>query len=197
MQAQPNTTMPAEMQIKSAVEEAMENIMCAIFGENLPTIVGFDLSKITVNGLGMAHAHATAVRGKDSSRLKADLPIRWPDAESVIFRIDDSVFTVEANSWAKDFVFQVYCETNTAGGAKVIVRAVKENAPTQERWMIADSMEGEVLYRGPWADLPRWAKEIVAVKWSHLPHVQLNSEVAAMVLFVSHKVPGDLSSADG
>lgn len=53
--------MPANLQIKYAAEEGMANIARAIFGENLRWEVKYNLSQITENGLGMAHARATAV----------------------------------------------------------------------------------------------------------------------------------------
>jgi len=162
--------MSSEVQIRCAIGEGMENIFRAVFGQNMLCVTEYNVSKITVNGLGMAHARASAVTSSGRSLvIKADVSIRFPDAEDGEYRIDDSVFQVEANDWAKDCLFQACCEHNLCNGAIAIVRQVSIDLP--ERWLVAGSKRGDVLFRCPHEHLPRWVKEIVAEKWSHLPHV--------------------------
>lgn len=179
MTDQTNGAMPPETQITCAVEEVMGNIFTAIFGENRDPNITYNLSGITISGLGEAHAVASAMTQSGRKLLiKADVPIRYPDAECRSFRVDDSVFAVELNSaTALGSKFQAWHGHNLYEGAKVIVRQVYRNG--RERWRIADSLEREVLFRGPYDDLPWWAKKIVAKKWSHLPHVCLDTEARA------------------
>lgn len=182
--------MSAEVQIRCAIEEGMKNIMCAIFGENLATTVSFTLLDSKGVGLDKAVSTATAELYGRAVSVKADVPIRWPDAESCICRVADVPFVVEADNWTKTCQFEAWCENNPYNGAKVIVRQVYPNADweegcsARERWLVADSMEGEVICRLPWENLPRWAKEVVAEKWSHLPHVCLDTETVAMAGFI-------------
>lgn len=184
--------MSADVQIKCAVEEGMANIMRAIFGENLKTSFLCDMSMAATMVLpaGMtAEDQANRILS-----VTAEVPILKPDHESCIYRIADTPFMVKANDWAAGFIFEAWCESNPYNGAKVIVRQV--NPGLYERWLIADSMDGEVLYRGRFENLPfRWAKEVVAEKWAHLPHVQLDTETAVMVLFMSRRAP-DASPAE-
>jgi len=85
--------MSAEVQIKCAVEEAIKNIAGAIFGENLPFEPTYTLSKLTVNGAGMAHASAAAMTPFGRTFvIKADVPIRHPDTECGGYRVDDIPF---------------------------------------------------------------------------------------------------------
>ncbi len=167
------------VQIKCAVEEGMENIARAIFGENLHFVTTHELSKLVSGGVGMAHAKASAVTlSGQTLTIKADIPIRHPDAACGGYRIDDVPFEVEANDWADGMKFGAWCENNPHLGAKVIVREVYQD--NRERFLVADSMEGEVLYRGPFESLFPWAKQVVAEKWSHLSHVCIDTEKRAM-----------------
>ena len=171
------------VQIKCAVEEGMENIALAIFGENVRFGVTYELSQLVSNGLGVAQATAVAVTSSGRTlSIKADVPIRHPDAMCGGYRIDEVPFKVEANDWADCMAFEAWCENNPNLGAKVIVRAVYPD--NRERFLVADSMEGEVLYRGPFESLFPWAKQVVAEKWSHLPHVCIDTETRAMMLLV-------------
>lgn len=187
--------MTPDVQIKCSVEEAMENAFRAIFGENRHPTITYTMSKVVESGLGTAYAMASALIETDRKlQLKADVPIRHPDAENGGYRVDDNLFVVEANDWGEGSRYEVWCEHNPYNGAKVIVRQVYPDG--RERWMVADSMEGEVLYRGSHASLFPWAKQVVAEKWPDLLHVQIDTETAAMKQFVSHKAPSNMSSYD-
>lgn len=185
-----------EDQIRCAVVEAMENIFRAILGENWEPKITYTIFPVTLEGHSNARTEAS-VGLKTSSRtaIRADIPIRYPDAECLSYRVDSRVFPVELGAvLARSSIFEAWCGHNMYEGAKVIVREVYSDG--RERWRIADSLEQEVLYRGPYADMPWWAKQIVAQKWSHLPHVRIDTETSAMILFVSHKVPDGMTSMD-
>lgn len=172
------------VQIKCAVEEAMKNIGLALFGENLPFTVTYTLSESVTDGLQMAQAYASAttVHGRVLT-IKTDVPIRHPDAACGGHRVDEVPFAFEANGWARAFTYEAWCENNPGLGAAVIVRAVRTQDGA-ERFLVAESMESEVLYRGPFESLFPWAKAVVAEKWSHLPHVCIDTEKRVMMMLL-------------
>ena len=182
MQEMTGALTPA-VQIKCAVEEGMENIARAIFGENIRFITTYELSKLVAGGVGMVHAKASAVTPSGRTlTIKADMPIRYPDAACGGYRVDEVPFEVEANDWAEGMKFGAWCENSPSLGAKVIVREVY--ADNRERFLVADSMEGEVLHRGPFESLFPWAKQVVAEKWPHLPHVCIDTEKRAVMMLL-------------
>ncbi len=152
-----------EVQIKCAIEEGMENIFRAIFGENLRTSTEYKLSSAIVSGVQLAQVCIVSASQK---KINAVVPVRHPDDACGGYRIDEVPFQVEANDWAKGIHFEAWCENNPSLGAKVIVRQTQHKTVGRKyRWLVADSMESEVLYRGPWPNLFSWAKEVALKHW--------------------------------
>jgi hypothetical protein len=180
--------MSPEVQIRCAIEEGMANIFRAVFGENLSVDITYTLASEVISGVQMVAAQASFMSAKHRKfTVLATVPVQHPDIECGGYRIADEFFMVRANDWAESCQFEVWCEHNPYNGAKVIVRHVFPDK--RERWLVADSMECEVLYRGPFESLFPWAKEVVSEKWSHLPHVCLDTEQRAM-LFISLRTQG-------
>jgi hypothetical protein len=164
--------MSPEVQIRCAIEQVMENIARSIFGENLSVSTEYQLAGPVSGGLQITIVDTIckSVTGK-LYPVEARLPIRHPD-ECGGFRIDNVCFSVKAGDWANNCQFEAWCN-----GAKVIVHQVYPDG--SERWLVADSMEREVLYRGSFESLFVWAKEVVAQKWSHLPYAYIDTEIRA------------------
>jgi len=99
--------------------------------------------------------------------VKAEVPISHPDAEHGNYRIADTAFAVNFAGEEEHLKFEAWCENNPSLGAKVIVRRTDIKAiQGRFHWMVADSMECEVLYQGPFAGLPTWAQEIAVKHWT-------------------------------
>jgi hypothetical protein len=173
MTGEPSGAMSPATQIDCSVQEAMKNVALAIFGENFAFTVTFEQPDTSVGDRAVVVAKAEGWKSKNYHQMvaTASLIIRFPDREDGGYRIDDTVFTVRVSGREhQGSQFEAWCEHNPYNGAKVIVRQVYPDA--RERFIIADSMEGEILFRGIGKNMPDWARVIVSVKWANIPHLK-------------------------
>lgn len=165
--------MSPAIQIDCSVQEAMKNVALAIFGENFEFTVTLQQPDTSVGDRAVVNAKAEGWKSKNHHQMvaTADLMIRFPDAEDGGYRIDDQVFRVDVSAGREyeGLKFEAWCEHNPYNGAKVIVRQVYPDG--RERFIIADSMEEEILFRGVAKNMPDWARLIVSDKWSHVRHL--------------------------
>jgi len=166
-------------QVTTLVEEAMQSIFVCIFGENRSSKVHFAWSRLMVNDLREVQAHAVAQSDGRNLRLMVDLPVRGPDTVAGYY-LDDVPFAVDANIWGEKWQFTAWCGAYSPNGAITIVRGYLAGEMPMERWYVAESVENQVLFRGSFDDMALRFKRIVAEKWSHLPHVSIDTELRAM-----------------
>ena len=146
-------------QIRVAIEEGMENIFRAIFGEGNTTTTTYELLPEVVSGQQTAVAKTVCTKGDAiNCFVTAHVPIAHPNQEHGNYCIAEKFFSATAHDTMVEMSYEAWCENNPNLGAKVLVeqRMVHDTV-----WIIADSMECEVVYRGPFAGMPAWAKEIV------------------------------------
>ena len=158
------------------VTEAMQSIFVCIFGENHNVAVQCAWSRLIVNDLREIYAYAVAHVNGRVLTLRVDIPICGLD-KSVHSRIDDIPFKVDANGWAQDWQFTAWCSEYSPNGAITIVRGYRAGEVPMERWYVAESVENQVLFRGAFTDMAPRFNRIVAEKWSHLPHVSMDTEL--------------------
>ena len=92
---------------------------------------------------------------------RAAVPVLSPDSENGGTRIDDVFFKVSIDDYLEHFHFEAWCECNPYNGAKVIVRQVHMLEPkSEDDWLIGGGMDECVEYRGEFARMPQWAKDI-------------------------------------
>lgn len=171
----------AESEVKQRIElalhEGMDNVVMACLSENLkPEFSFIQVSADEITALWRVVAKTEHI-GRTFT-ITADVPIRFPDEANGGYRIDDQIFAVHIDDYGNAFEFQAWCECNPHNFTHAIVRQVGKQYDT-ERWLVGEAFEREVLYRGAWKDLPHWVKQIVAEKWSHLPHVSIDTEKRA------------------
>jgi len=163
-----NDPMAPEVKIRRAVEEGMENIFFAVYGEGNSTVTTFQLHSNAVRGVQTASARTVCVKGESlDSWIEAEVPISHPDVEHGNYRIADTAFAVHVTGKGEHLKFEAWCENNPSLGAKVVVRQTDSSERRRRnQWTVADSMACEVLYQGLFTGLPTWAKEIAAEHWT-------------------------------
>lgn len=160
--------MPPEVQIKCAVEEGMENIFLAIFGEHISCNTSYCVSTDVTDGVQIVRAQTVGTKSVCAGlSVEAEVPISHPDAEHGNYRIADTSFAVNVTGKEEYLKFEAWCKNNPSLGAKVVVRRTDFYAMRGHyQWTVADSMECEVIYQGAFVGLPDWAKEIAVKHWT-------------------------------
>ncbi len=142
--------------------EGIHNIVTVIIGENL-----YDRRQVIMKNTGLQSAGATlwgvsaGVVDPSTGRkmlCKSSIPIMPADAEVMGTRIADRFFRVAVDDYLEHFRFEAWCEHNPYNGAMTIVRLICPQGP--DKWLIGGGMDNTVEYRGEFARMPQWAKDI-------------------------------------
>ncbi len=148
-----------------ALHEGMANIVLVTLGENLRP-------KIVCESEGLKNDHediwrvTATVTPPSTGRLvtfTSNMPISRPDAEYTVTRIANRFFNVTINDYFENFSFEAWCECNPSNGAMAVVRMIRPNSP--DRWLVGGGMDEEVHYRGEFARLPQWVKDIAYLNY--------------------------------
>lgn len=150
----------ATSEAEVALREGMSNFVLLTLGENLrPTIMCENTNQIE-DGATIWRVIATVTPPSTGREVTfvASIPVSARDVEFAITRIADKFFKVKVDDYLEDFHFEAWCECNPHNGAMAIVRVVRPNRP--DRWLVGGGMDDEVQYRGEFARMPKWAKDV-------------------------------------
>lgn len=160
MSALPKSKPVSDVEI--VLYEGIHNIVTVIIGENL-----FDRRRVILKSSDVQSDRATlwdvvaSVVDPSTGRTmlcKSSIPVTPPDAEVIGTRIADRFFKVTVDDYLEHFIYEAWCEHNPYNGAMTIVRMIYPQGP--DRWLIGGGMDNTVEYRGEFARMPQWAKDI-------------------------------------
>jgi hypothetical protein len=142
--------------------EGVRNIVTVIIGENL-----YDRHQVIMKNTGLQSSGATlwdvsasVVEPSTGRKMlcKSSIPVMPPVAEVMGTCIANRFFTVAVDDYLKHFRFEAWCEHNPYNGAMTIVRMICPQS--SDKWLIGGGMDNTVEYRGEFARMPQWAKDI-------------------------------------
>ncbi len=150
--------------IKPALEQAIVGVAACVFGENLHWEVSYKKIGSVTDGVQMysVTAQAQTYSGEECCVI-AEIPVRQPDMDVLSWRVDDRVFAVTANAWAHNLKITAWTEYNPYNGALTIVHS---EHPDVRRWLVYNDLEGEILFRCGYEELPVLLRRIVKEKWA-------------------------------
>ena len=160
------SSMPAERQIDCVLKEGMGNIVLAVMGI---ADLGFDefiYEPVSTTEEGAVTTYS--VRAKVTDQIaqlpfSAMVPVRHPDDQFLLYRIDDVVFEVDAGRNRK---YEAWCEHNPYVGAIAIVRNADEVGVT---WTVVGTLDDCIFHMArPFLQLESRYKTIIRNHWSNL-----------------------------
>lgn len=163
--------------IRYVLHGGMRNIVAAIFSENLEPIMSVKRTAPAKEGVSTWQVKARVQYDGERVNVLATVPVCHPDKVVPWFRIDpNAIVKIDIDGGRKHFVYEAWCECDDMLGLDIHQVIVRMARPVNgfEWWMT--TVGAKVHFRGAYDSLPLNNKETVAEKWSHLPHVCINTE---------------------
>lgn len=156
------SSMPADRQIDGALKEGIGNIVLAVMGIDGLGFDEFEYSMVEETKNGAVTIYSVTAKVTDQIAqltFLALVPVRHPDNESLLYRIDDVVFLVDAGIGGK---YEVWCEHNPYNGAIAIVRSVDNGTVT---WLVAGTLDDIIIHIAPFEKLGVQYQDIIRKHW--------------------------------
>lgn len=137
------SSMPAEMQIDAVLKEGIGNVVLAVMGI---ADLGFDdftyeaVSSANDGKITLYEVMAKVTDQIAQLTFRANVPVRHPDSNYLLYGIADETFMVNAGVGKN---YEVWCEHNPNNGSIAIVRFVADSKVT---WAVVGGLDDPIFH---------------------------------------------------